>query len=452
MSATPMPYSVRFTVLMVILSEHTILFMVPTFVSYMVAGFYPDELDQSLISSRSGYVEGVAGTMGFVGCLLWGSVSDKIGRKKALIIVLCGMIVASIGFGLAPYYEYCLFWRGVAGVMAGVVPISKALIQDISDETNVTILYSYLGMGYGFASIMGPFIGGLLAKPANNFAFLQGTVFETFPYLLPMICHSTIALTAIIMVLVFIKPKEKSKKEVKAEHGASDLLKNKNYLMGVLIFVLVGVIQFGYRIIMACWVKVKQDEGGLGFEKESMVGIMNSLSGIVVTLYHFYGVPTMSKNFGVIKSAIIINLQLIPIILIISFCNSMMGFDYLFWPMIIITNGLSIASTTAYISFISIAISNSVTPDILGLATGITQSIIACIRGVSIAGFGVIFAAFQRWKLPFPLDLHFPFFFLIVVLCLILILVKYCLSREVEKRKPVEPKAVPLLERNKEDA
>lgn len=445
-----MPFSVRLTILMVILSEHTILFMIPTFVSYMVAGFMPDVVDKSQISSKSGYIEGIAGTLGFVGCLFWGSISDKIGRKPALITVLVGMIVASLGFGLAPSYEFCLIWRGVAGIMAGVVPLSKSLIQDISDESNIAILYSYLGMGYGFASILGPFIGGFLSRPAE-FApsIFADTLFEDFPYFLPMICHSTIALTSIIMVTVYINPKKPVVQETKSDLKKTDLIKNKNYLLGLTIFILVGVIQFGYRIIMACWVKVPVNEGGLGFENEMLVGLMNSISGIIVTGFHFFAVPLMSKKFGVIKSGILIALSMIPTIFIISFCNSFIGLwdDVLFWVVIVVCNGFSIALSTACISFISIAISNSVDIEILGLATGITQSIIACVRGVSIAGFGIVFAAAQKWDIGFPFDLHFPFFFLLVILVIIYLMMQFCLSKEVETRKKKKDVEVPLIDR-----
>ena len=447
MSATPtqMPYSIRLTILMVILSDQTVLFMVPTFVSYMVSGFYPDESDPSLISSRSGYIEGAAGCCGLIGCMFWGWISDSIGRKRALIIVLSGIIICSLSFGLSPNYEASLAARGMAGLMAGVVPISKALIQDISDESNITILYSYLGMGYGFGSIVGPLIGGVLAQPARGMIFFRGTIFETFPYFLPMICHSLIVLVAICMVLKYVKPKPAGFKAIKSDKGFADLARNKNYMMGVLVFVLIGIVQFGYRIVMACWVKVSEEDGGLGFGDEFMVGIMNSLSGVIVTFYHFYGVPELSKRFGVIDSGIVINLKLLPVIAIVSFCNLLIDRPFAFWPIIIIANGLSIALTTAYISFISIAVANSVSPDILGLATGITQSVIACIRGVSIAVFGIIFAAFQRWKLGFPFDLHFPFFIMIMILFAIFALVKFGLNRDVEKRKPIESELVSLL-------
>lgn len=450
--ATPMPISVRLTILVVVLSEHTILFMIPTFVSFMVAGFMPDIVDRSQISSKSGYIEGIAGTLGFVGCLFWGAISDKIGRKPALIIVLSGMIVASLGFGLSPSYEVCLVWRGVAGIMAGVVPLSKSLIQDISDESNIAILYSYLGMGYGFASILGPFIGGFLSRPTNYFPVLSDTVFDHFPYFLPMICHSTIASIAIIMVILYIKPKNSSTPTaVKTEHKSTDLLKNKNYLMGLAIFILVGVIQFGYRIIMACWVKVPKEDGGLGFENEMVVGIMNSLSGIIVTGYHFFAVPYMSKKLGVIKSGIFIVVKLIPVVVIVSFCNGLFDVwgNWVFWAVIIVANGLCIALSTACISFISIGISNSVDIEILGLATGITQSIIACVRGVSIAGFGIIFAAAQGWEIGFPFDLHFPFFFLALILVLIYTMMQFGLSKEIETRKKKKDIEIPLIEKSK---
>ena len=52
----------------------------------------------------------------------------------------------------------------------------------------------------------GPAIGGWLAEPAKRFpSIFVGTVFETYPYLLPCLASSCLSLTGLIMAIFFIQ-------------------------------------------------------------------------------------------------------------------------------------------------------------------------------------------------------------------------------------------------------
>jgi MFS family permease len=107
--------------------------------------------------------------MSVFGFLIWSSLSDKIGRRLSLIILLTGMIITSIGFSLSPSDGYALSFRILAGLMSGVLPITKALIQDVSDDTNIAVSYSYLGAGYGFSIILARLIEKVLRNQYKNF-------------------------------------------------------------------------------------------------------------------------------------------------------------------------------------------------------------------------------------------------------------------------------------------
>lgn len=110
--STRLPLSIRLAVLLIILSEHTLTFMVPTYITYMMERFLegntPEEELKSQISYHAGTIEGINRLMMFFSCFFWGAISDKIGRKYCLILVLTGLIVSSVGFGLAPNFSIAL--------------------------------------------------------------------------------------------------------------------------------------------------------------------------------------------------------------------------------------------------------------------------------------------------------------------------------------------------------
>jgi MFS family permease len=168
------------------MSEHIISFLMPTIVVYMIErlGGYntsnPDEIQT--VSIWVGLLEGGNRLFALFGGISWGMISDRIGRKKSLLMILIGVSISSLGIGLSTSLYTVLLWRVVGGFLAGTIPITKALMRDLSDDSNLSILYSYFGTGYGAASILGPLFGGLFSNPD---IFPLKWFFNTFPYFLP---------------------------------------------------------------------------------------------------------------------------------------------------------------------------------------------------------------------------------------------------------------------------
>ena len=88
MVATPLPMR-KITLLgLVLAANNTSIWMIFSFLPFMVAYFYP-----LLNASELGYKAGMLGSAfsagGFIGNFVWGIVSDKMGRRPAL---LCGLL------------------------------------------------------------------------------------------------------------------------------------------------------------------------------------------------------------------------------------------------------------------------------------------------------------------------------------------------------------------------
>ncbi|MCR8643240.1 Bcr/CflA family multidrug efflux MFS transporter [Paenibacillus sp. N1-5-1-14] len=100
-----------------------------------------------------------------LGQLIVGPLSDKFGRRKPLLISLVIYAVASLlcAFGSSIYLLIGLrFIEGATGA-AGIV-ISRAMVRDMYEGSEMTKFFSLLMLVNGLAPILAPIVGGMLLK------------------------------------------------------------------------------------------------------------------------------------------------------------------------------------------------------------------------------------------------------------------------------------------------
>jgi len=96
-----------------------------------------------------------------VGFLSLGAVSDRIGRRPALICGLSLFTVASAICAAAGSMQVLLVARTIEGVGAssGVV-LGQSIIRDRYDHRRSASVIAYMALGYGAAPMVAPLIGG----------------------------------------------------------------------------------------------------------------------------------------------------------------------------------------------------------------------------------------------------------------------------------------------------
>ncbi|QGQ96996.1 MFS transporter [Paenibacillus psychroresistens] len=104
---------------------------------------------------------------------VWGSLSDKIGRKPILLIGLCGFGISFFIFGISGGH---LFWMYTSRIFGGffsgaVTACAVAYVADITTEENRTKGMGLVGMAIGLGFIFGPPIGGLLSLVSLELPF-----------------------------------------------------------------------------------------------------------------------------------------------------------------------------------------------------------------------------------------------------------------------------------------
>jgi MFS family permease len=102
---------------------------------------------------------------------IWGSLSDRIGRRPTLLFTLTGTALSYLMWVFAGSFRWLIAARLVGGLMAGNVSTASAVVADTSSPEERAKGMGLLGMGIGLGFVIGPALGGLasLWNPIESF-------------------------------------------------------------------------------------------------------------------------------------------------------------------------------------------------------------------------------------------------------------------------------------------
>ncbi len=137
---------------------------------------YPMEALQAAGYSREA-ASGIAGTaMGVfyalangLGRILWGAISDRLGRKRSILIMSATQGLFAIAFTMMAGNEYLLYLGAtlIGFNYGGIFSLFPAMTADTFGAKNVGQNYPYVFLAYGTGAIAGPVLGGLLGDMGN---------------------------------------------------------------------------------------------------------------------------------------------------------------------------------------------------------------------------------------------------------------------------------------------
>jgi DHA1 family tetracycline resistance protein-like MFS transporter len=114
--------------------------------------------------------------MQFLFAPLIGSLSDRFGRRRVILLALLVMGIDYLVLALAPSLAWLFIGRVIGGITGATITTGNAYIADISTPATRARNFGFIGIAFGLGFILGPAIGGLLGEFGLRVPFYAAAV------------------------------------------------------------------------------------------------------------------------------------------------------------------------------------------------------------------------------------------------------------------------------------
>jgi DHA1 family tetracycline resistance protein-like MFS transporter len=153
------------TFVLIMLGVGIIIPVLPALVTQFKGG------DISAGSQSYGWLIGIFGAMQFIASPILGSLSDRFGRRKVILVALVGTAIDYTIMGWAPTMGWLFVGRTISGITAGALATCNAYVADVTPPEKRAQGYGLVGAAIGLGFIIGPSIGGLLGNQNPRLPF-----------------------------------------------------------------------------------------------------------------------------------------------------------------------------------------------------------------------------------------------------------------------------------------
>lgn len=217
------------------------------------------------VGMHVGLLTAVYAFMQLIFAPLWGSLSDRVGRKPLLLAGIAGYAVAQALFGVASSLWLLYAARMVGGVLSSAtLPAASAYVADRTGPENRNRGMAWLGTAASLGVVVGPAFGGTLARRDWHFSAQFGHfVIDSFS--VPFFAASLLALLTLFIALRWIP----ESLPARARSAGSETVKSRwrdlgRRLRPLLVLAFIG--QFGlalFEAIFALFASIRFNYGPL---------------------------------------------------------------------------------------------------------------------------------------------------------------------------------------------
>jgi OFA family oxalate/formate antiporter-like MFS transporter len=168
------------------------------------------------IASAAAMAVAVLALFNAAGRILWGRVSDSLGRKPTLILmfVLCALVLFALDW-MRPYPLYLLGVSLIALCFGGYLALYPAITADYYGTRHIGVNYGLLFTAYGSGGLLGPFLAAVLLESTADIEYqaldangvLTTRIFQLGDYDAAFLAAGVLCLVAAVLTLALRTPR-----------------------------------------------------------------------------------------------------------------------------------------------------------------------------------------------------------------------------------------------------
>ncbi|PIR26186.1 MAG: tetracycline resistance MFS efflux pump [Deltaproteobacteria bacterium CG_4_10_14_0_2_um_filter_43_8] len=263
--------------------------------------------------------------MQFLFSPLWGSLSDKVGRRPVMLFCLVGMMLSLVVLGFAPSLMWLYIARIFSGIFGANVSTASAYIADVTTIEDRAKGMGLIGAAFGLGFLVGPAVGGMLSKWGYGTAAFAAAIFSGLSFL---------------FALWKLKEPQLSMEERAAHRrrfGFRDWIATFTHPTTGLAIWMFFLVTSGHAIIETIFGLFLLKQFGMD---AFQAGLLLALMAVVMVTVQGKGIGPLSKKFGEVKLLVFGTSAMTAALFLASF-----GKSYSFFVAAILLHALGYAVT-----------------------------------------------------------------------------------------------------------
>lgn len=323
----------------------------------------------------------------FFAAPLWGSLSDKIGRKPILVISIFGLFLSYVLWFFSGSFTLLLLARFIGGIMGGNISVATAVVADVTTAKNRSKGMAFVGIAFALGFIFGPALGGILSLVDLTQIYPSLEAYGVNPFSMPALLAAVLSLINLIYIMKNFEEtlSDEHKEENKHQGRSANIFK----ILKPLPYKEVNRTNYAYFLFITAFSGMEFTLTFLALERLGYSAMDNAYMfifiGFIIALVQGGYVRRKAHSVGEKKMAIKGLACIVPGLLLIAFTKTSVG---LYFGLFFLSVGSAMAIPTLT-SLVSLFTPNSEQGHSLGI-----------FRSLGSLGrvFGPILASLVYWK------------------------------------------------------
>jgi MFS transporter, DHA1 family, tetracycline resistance protein len=244
----------------------------------------------------------------FISGPIWGNVSDRIGRKRVLIISQIG---ATIGWAMLAFAG-SIFWvfvaRIVEGVSGGNIGVTQAYVADLVEPKERARAFGWISATFGAAMVFGPASATIL--------------YARFGFAAPFLAASALQLITLIVTIVLLPESRTKQEEEESRVGFREIFGTfRNARLRPILFqkLALSLALYAWFSVFALYLKFQIGNGLV------QTGQFFTGWAIVSVIINAFGVGKASDRLGDVRMSVVGLGSLVVGFALVPFAHSLLG-------------------------------------------------------------------------------------------------------------------------------